>query len=149
MFHNLMSISCFWNYRASLADCYTFDTHTRIKLKALRCVSYILVFLCVYHTLSHTDEEPVALPLPIHVRFINGSPVVDGNSVSANIVANLSTARLQCELLRRERLELSMVADCKWRQWLCVCVCVCMWVCVCVCVCVWACVCWGGNWIHQ
>jgi len=46
------------------------------------------------------DEEPVALPLPIHVRFINGSPVVDGNSVRAEIVVNLLTTSMKCELLR-------------------------------------------------
>jgi len=55
----------------------------------------------------------LALSLPIHVRFVNGSPVVDGNNIRAEIVANLSTANLQCELLSQHQLESPMVADCE------------------------------------
>lgn len=64
----------------------------------------------IFHTPSHTHETPAQ---SMQLRFINGSPVVDGNNVRAEIAANLSTASMQCELLRREQLGSPVVADCE------------------------------------
>ena len=49
------------------------------------------------------------------MHFINGSPVVEGNTVRVDVMATVPEASFMCELLRKNSS--SMMADCEW--WWC------------------------------
>ena len=71
--------------------------------------------LYFYHqyifSILHTQIDNTA-PRLLRVRFINGSPVVEGNTVRVDIMATVPGASFMCELLRKNSP--SMMADCEW-----------------------------------
>ena len=59
------------------------------------------------HTLYITVPPPLML-------FVNGSPVVEGNTVRVNLMATVPGASFMCELLRKDQPPI--VEDCEWKQ---------------------------------
>ena len=62
-------------------------------------------------SILHTQID-ITAPRSLQVHFINGSPVVEGNTVRVDIMATVPGASFMCELLRKNSS--SMMADCEW-----------------------------------
>ena len=63
-------------------------------------------------TYSHNFVHAhTAVTLSLEVHFVNGSPVVEGNTIRADIVATVPTANLLCELLGNNQPP--MIANCE------------------------------------
>ena len=71
----------------------------------------VFVLLVLYFTILHTQID-ITAPRLLQVHFINGSPVVEGNTVRVDIMATVPGASFMCELLRKNSS--SMMADCEW-----------------------------------
>ena len=64
-------------------------------------------FSFTIHTLYITVPPPLML-------FVNGSPVVEGNTVRVNLMATVPGASFMCELLRKGHPPI--MEDCEWKQ---------------------------------
>ena len=63
-------------------------------------------------TYSHNFVHAhTAVTLSLEVHFVNGSPVVEGNTTRADFVATVPTANLLCELLGNNQPP--MIANCE------------------------------------
>ena len=62
-------------------------------------------------SILHTQVN-ITAPRSLQVFFINGSPLVEGNTVRADIMATVTGASFMCELLRKNSPP--MMADCEW-----------------------------------
>ena len=77
--------------------------------------------LYFYHqyifSILHTQID-ITAPRLLRARFINGSPVVEGNTVGVDIMATVPGASFMCELLRKDGPP--MMGDCEWKPCLCI-----------------------------
>ena len=81
-----------------------------------------IIILTKWNTVQHPDSTVTvshnfvhahtAVTLSLQVHFINGSPMVEGNTIRADIVATVPTANLLCELLGNNQPP--MIANCEW-----------------------------------
>jgi len=62
--------------------------------------------------LNNFGHAHTAAPHSLQVHFINGSPAVERNTVRADILTNVSTANLLCELLRKDHSP--VIKNCEW-----------------------------------
>ena len=65
-----------------------------------------------FHILILHTQVNITAPRSLQVFFINESPLVEGNTVKADIMATVPGASFMCELLRKNSPR--MMADCEW-----------------------------------
>ena len=64
-----------------------------------------------------TIHTPLII-VPPSMLFVNGSPVVEENTVRVDIMATVPGASFMCELLRKDGPP--MMGDCEWKLCLCI-----------------------------